>query len=140
ILCSYAQRTQEPLLRSFCPAARDALSFIGLAPNAACQKLTALRASTTSVSFRQPNAVLVAFLEIVGHAAFYLYGCDRSVCGSGHYLTQALDTNVSGGVHARNIGVHIIVCLDVASLVHIDDAFKRLAVGDGSDESEYTEH
>ena len=36
--------------------------------------------------------------------------------------------------------MHIIVCLDVASLVHIDDAFKRLAVGDGSDESEYTEH
>ena len=36
--------------------------------------------------------------------------------------------------------MHVIISLDVSSFIHVDDAFKRLAVGDGSDESEYTEH
>ena len=70
---------------------------------------------------------------------FRLHCGDRAVCGSRHNLTEALNADVSGGKYARDIGVHVVVGLNIAVL-HVYHTLKQLASGIVADKSEQTEH
>ena len=69
---------------------------------------------------------------------FSLHSCNGAVSGSRNNLTQCLYADISSGKYTRDIGVHVVVGLDL-SVVHIKHSLEELASGIVADEAEQAE-
>ena len=95
----------------------------------------------TAPSQREPRVQLLScelFLDLAD-VLLALHSGDSAVCAGGDDLTERSDANVAGGVNAGDVGLHLLVGVDITGLfLHVKDAFKHTG-GLSSGEAEQAE-